>query len=232
VGVESISVIREDPMAAIGATIGTGPSIPVVDNITTPGSVDISTLAIPPGRDVTVELWSGGGGGATGDNASDGGGGGGGGAYACVTVPADLWALGGTLVIAASAAGATAPPANGTAGHFSKLTIDAIDRITCTGGAGGVAVAGTGGAGGVASIGAGVAAVQLRNGTAGHAKSTTTGGAGGQGAGPGGGAGGAGGAPGDGLGGNGVLSGGGGGGGGGDTGHGGLGQAGRALISY
>ena len=75
--------------------------------ITTPGSTDVSTLGVPPGRDVRVELMSGGGGGAAcNDSTTPGGGGGGGGAYCMVRVPAALWALGGTLVVGGGGAGA------------------------------------------------------------------------------------------------------------------------------
>ena len=80
------------PYFAMPAGAGTGAITPASHIITTPGSTDVSTLGVPPGRDVLVELMSGGGGGAAcNDSTTPGGGGGGGGAYCMVRVPAALW---------------------------------------------------------------------------------------------------------------------------------------------
>ena len=65
------------------------------------GTTDISTLGIPAGVNVLIEVWGGGGGGA-GQTAFafPPQGGGGGGAYAMILIPSGLFASGGSLVLA------------------------------------------------------------------------------------------------------------------------------------
>ena len=220
------------PYFAMPPGAGTGAITPASHIITTPGSTDVSTLGVPPGRDVLVELMSGGGGGAAcNDSTTPGGGGGGGGAYCMVRVPAALWALGGTLVVGAGGAGGAAAPDDGANGADSVLTLDSVVRLTCQGGRKGVHTGG-GGTAGTVTVGAGVTEVNRKVGTAGATVASTTGGLGGRATGVAGGAGGAGGTGTSGAGGGGGNRGGGGGGGARTAGVGGAGAGGYAKISY
>jgi hypothetical protein len=220
------------PQGALPSGAGAGPITPRAVLITTPGSTDISTLGVPSGSAVLVELLSGGGGGAAANSSADpGGGGGGAGSYAMVRVPADVWALGGTVVVGAGGAGGTPAGTDGGQGSDSVLTIDSVARVTCQGGRRGTHL-GAGGVGGTVTVDASVTRVATKLGTAGITTATTAGGAGGQSPAPAGGGGGAGGSGTSGAGGAGGNRGGGGGGGSRPAGVGGAGAGGYAKITF
>lgn len=230
--VESFVIIAENPLSSLPIIIGTGPVVGGSLDITTPGVVDTTSLHVPPGVDLTIQLWGGGAGGGTGNVAPNGGGGGGGGGYAAVTVPADLWADGGTITIAATAAGGASPPQNGFAGNSTILTLNSVAQVTCHGGAFGHTSSGVGSNGGTVVIGGTVIPITSATGGIGGANPDPAGSVGGKGAGPSGGAGGAGGVGTNIVGSAGTAPGGGGGGGSSTTGHGGAGASGRCLISW
>lgn len=194
------------------------------------GSHALSTIAVKPGKDITLEIWSSGGGGGGGVMATAAPGGGPG-TYWAGTIPAAVWALGGTLVLGAvGAAGAT--HAAGGDGTPSTLTIDSLLRLSVGGGTGGGADGGAPGVAGTTTVDSSITTLAIRPGP--DAGAVPVGGHGGDGAkggGPGGGAGGAGGTSGAGS--AGAAKGGGGGGGanGGAT-TGGLGGTPYARISF
>lgn len=185
---------KEIPLSAFIGDIGRGPVVPQTVAVSTPGSTALSSYNVPAGMAVQIYLVGAGGGGASGDDDTDGGGGGGGGGGVVALVPAELWALGGTLVIGAGGAGGDTPPEDGANGTASTLTIDSVLRLTAGFGHGGTSALHGGGAGGTVTVGTGVTASSIRTGKAGSAGVDAVGGAGGRPGLAGGGAGGAGGA--------------------------------------
>lgn len=230
---EAIVYCEVNPMPTIPDAVGSGGQIPVVIDITTPGTTSFSTLNLPAETLITVELWGPGGGGAGSPvGASPGGGGGGGGSYACVTfTSADLVFNDAQIVVGAAGTGGAANT-NGTDGGETRITDDGDPWVVAAGGMHGVAVAGVGGTGGVATNEGTATVVELKNGTAGTTASTAAGGSGGGGAGQGYSAGGAGGTGTSGAGAAATLVGGGGGGGAATVGIGGAGFKGRARFSF
>lgn len=162
--VESIVYEQENPLAAIPATIGTGPGIPVVIEITTPGTTNFSDYSVPVDSDVTVTLTGGGGGGGSGDGTSTGGGGGGGGGSIQQVVPAVNWVNGGMLTVGAGGAGGLTGVHNGTDGEQSKMTVSDFDETDADGGAGGHATSHAGGVGGLTTRDPGLPTPVRRNG--------------------------------------------------------------------
>lgn len=180
-----------DPMA-LNSPVGTATPAPIVESISGAGSHSLASLAVPSGKDVTVEIWSPGGGGGAGGTAAAGAGGGPG-DYAVMLVPHALFALGGTIVLgAAGAAGTAAGP--GGHGVDSTVTINSVLLATVGGGNGGGANGGTPGGTRTTTIDASLAPSTVKTGS--PAPAIPGGGHGGNGGasiGPGGGAGGAGG---------------------------------------
>jgi hypothetical protein len=228
VGVIADFISRSTTFADIPDSVGAGPQLMISVDVTTAGAHDVAALGIPPGIGPRVTIWGGGGGGEGGDGVD--GSGAGAGAGITVDVPADLWAMGGSLVIGTGGAGGT-PGNPGDDGVDSTLTLNAILRATAGGGGGGPSGGGSFGAGGVPLAGAGITTVAQANGRDGGVATGTHGGRGGN-APLGGGAGGAGGINGGANAGNGAQGGGGGGGSNEDATSGGNGALGKATISY
>lgn len=176
--VEAITYCEVNPMPTVPGAAGSGPSIPVTVTVTATGSTAWSTLGIPPGADVTVQLVGGGGGGANGISSVAGGGGGAAG-FGIITVPAAIQAAGGTLVIGTGGAGGAGGANDGADGVDSTLTLDGVLRLTAGKGHKGTSLSHLGGAGGVVTTGAGVTDVVARTGNDGTDGSGTTPGVGG-----------------------------------------------------
>lgn len=145
--------------------LGTYPGETHMTTLILPGPVEVSTLGVPAGVDVTVTLTGGGGGGAWGNKYNTtGGGGGGGGGLASAIVPASVWALGGTISIGAGGATGIEPvggrgasfQGGGFGGSDTVLTLGGLARMTAHGGGGAtqgnIGPASNGGAGGTAVI--------------------------------------------------------------------------------
>lgn len=180
-----------DPMA-LASPVGTATPAPVVESISGAGSHSLSSLAVPAGKDVTLEVWSPGGGGGAGGTAAAGAGGGPG-TYAAMLVPSALWALGGTIVLGAAGTAGVAAGAGGD-GADCTVTINSILYGTIGAGHGGAANGGAPGGPRTTTINGALAPSVAKPGSA--APAIPGGGHGGAGApsvGPGGGAGGAGG---------------------------------------
>lgn len=172
--------IQEIPMGRIPSTIGQGPS--VAQTITVVASADpytLSTLGVPAGVDVTVQMiGSGGGGGGKQSPGTGAGGGGGGPAGVVFTVPAATWALDGTLVVPFGGAGSGAG-APGGQGDDSVFTIGS-NVVTVAGAPGGLSPGDTPVAGGTVTFSAAdFTLVMSRPGKPGGTSSGSTGGAGG-----------------------------------------------------
>lgn len=150
-------------MSTIPNAAGSGPVLGVQFFFQSAGTTNVATLTVPAGADVQVELWGGGGGGAGSNSEGSGSAGGGGGAYVCCRIPADVWALGGNIVIGAGGAGG-AVDANGLIGVQTTLTLNSIVRATAGPGNPGLIATVPGGNGGVASVGTDAIPIALRNG--------------------------------------------------------------------
>lgn len=137
------------------------PSGPTIVTIEVAGTTDVATLGVPADTDVLVELWGGGAGGVGATSGSAPAAGGGGGGYGAVSVPAALWALGGSIVVGAGGTGGMND--SGQPGADSTLTLDAVVRLTA-GGAESGDPAGLGGVGGGVIVGAGVSSVSTDDG--------------------------------------------------------------------
>jgi hypothetical protein len=227
-----ILYIEIEPMAFIPDAAGSGPALPIVIDIDTPGTYEPSEFNIPTDVPLTIELWGGGGGGAGSPvGASPGGGGGGGGSYAMLVVM--ISDLGPTpkFIVADVAAGGIAN-ADGANGGDTVLTDDEGDKLAAGGGLKGVHTGGVGGAGGVVVAAEGIVPVVSKAGSAGTTTATAAGGKGGAGKGYGSGSGGAGGTGTSGAGGAGTAPGGGGGGGSATVGVGGQGAKGKMRVTF
>lgn len=121
--------------AAIPGAGAMPPSSPASLTLDAPGTYEVAALAVPAGKQLTVHLWGGGGGGGGSDAPAVGDGGASGG-YLKLTVPAALWALGGSLVVAIGGPGTSADePANPA--PATTLTLDGVLRGSAAGGDGG-----------------------------------------------------------------------------------------------
>lgn len=145
----SPTFIQEIPLASltgVGAG-GTATQVTIVDLTIHTGTWPTT----PSGRDVTAWLYSGGGGGGSG-NGTDGGSGGAPGAFAVVTIPAAISAMGGSYVLGAAGTGGVHGGSAATAGATCKITLGGTDVLTLTGGGAGGLSGSSPAAGGVATV--------------------------------------------------------------------------------
>lgn len=170
-----------NPSGVMGGSTGAGGGGPPrgVVELWTAGSHNVAGLDVPSGQELTVELWGAGGSGGGADNPNVGDGGASGG-YLKLLVPAALWALGGTIVVADGTMGGSADEP-GTDGLPTVLTLNAIVRGSAAGGGYGAGADSptAGGAHGTNATGAGVTELASDDGADGTERGGAVPGAGG-----------------------------------------------------